>query len=230
MTIPVESSRLLSVRKVAPFHLSGVPPRGVRGGTQRVPLWAKRLGQRKGRSGLPRPTPTPSILKPCGLSLKMRRWLSSTRTSGREITHNAASFSQTVRATKDSRAKGKEKSKCASARLDRVSTWSFFDPLLRRNVYVLFEPLRNEAGQAATARAAEWRPLSERARPLRYNQKPASNLESVVYTDPSRQERNAVILRAFPPIVSGDGRGLSPKRALLKLSLTRARRTEAGRH
>ena len=44
------------------------------------------------------------------------------------------------------------------------------------------------------------------------------------------KEHNAVILSAFPPIVSGDGRGLSPKRALKKLPPTSARRTEAARH
>lgn len=50
LTIPAKSSRLQSVRKVAPFHLSGVPPRGVRGGTQSEPMWAKRLGLMKARS------------------------------------------------------------------------------------------------------------------------------------------------------------------------------------
>lgn len=41
----------------------------------------------------------------------------------------------------------------------------FFSLLLRRKSYFCSSALRSEQGQAATARACEWRPLTERAQP-----------------------------------------------------------------
>ena len=83
----------------------------------------------------------------------------------------AASSSLYARAAEPSRAQEKEKSKGATARLDRNALGLFSFPALRRFVYLLFEPLRKEAGQSGAVRSADCRPLSERARPLRLQSK-----------------------------------------------------------
>lgn len=51
LTIPAESSRLPSVRRSHPFTSPASPRGGLGGGTQSEPMWAKRLGLMKARSG-----------------------------------------------------------------------------------------------------------------------------------------------------------------------------------
>lgn len=144
----------------------------------------------------------------------MRWGLSSTRTSGREITpqrRRVSHYSTERRKAAEQRAKKK-----ASVLMHGLTATALdlFSSLcygvlhifcssrygMRRDKRLLHAPTNGDHCPSGLDRFG-------------YNQKPARNLKRVVTTNPS-QRTTRLLLSAFPPIVSGDGRGLSPKRAL----------------
>ena len=84
----------------------------------------------------------------------------------------------------------------------------FFALLLRRKSCYCLSAIRSEQGQAATARACERRPLTERAQPALTIKRPRETLLRLFLpTTPEQIELRYLLSRRFPPDASGGREG-----------------------